>query len=624
MSNPVTDTPEPRQPGRCCILSSAWLPLLLIVASVALVFGPIVRHQFLAWDDDFTIEANPRIQHPSVENLLYYWQHAYMDLYVPVTYTAWSALAFVARAIGRPGPGGTPDPRFFHAASILVHAFNAALVYWLLSRLLKARWPAAGGALLFALHPMQVEAVAWASGLKDLLCATFSLVALLEYVRAVEPTESGEPARSPARRRLHYALAMAATLLGMLSKPGAIVVPLLIGVVDLLMLRRPWRRVLASAAPFVLLAVPCVIWTKLCQPSDYLRHVPLWQRPIIAADAVAFYLYKLLLPIRLAFDYGRAPWVIFERRWAWFTWMLPAALGLALLFYRRRATPLIAAAMLMVIGVAPVLGFTSFDFQMISTVADHYFYLAMLGPALAAAWLLGRWASRSSSATTATASRRVAFASGIVLAVLAARATDQGRSWQDSRALFEHTLAINPNSWSSWFGLGYIDHTEGKRMMDQVGAQARRGEDPTLTRMEATALLADALECYRRTVKLSEYNVAAHHGYGAMLMFFGRYDEAVDQFQEVVVRRQRLRPIVQAKYFDDTDLLGQCLMDAGRPDEAVRAFRDAVRLDPAPADAAAHLRAAQMVLAQRDKAARSAPAVTDDRIETQTAPAGSD
>lgn len=615
----MTDIAATESAPAASVRAAKWLPVLLILAATLVVFGPIVKHQFLAWDDDFTLELNPRMRQPSVENMAYYWRHSFMDLYVPVTYTVWSGLAFVAKAIGRPGPNGAPDPRFFHAASILVHALNAALVYWLLRRLLKTRWPAAGGALLFALHPIQVEAVAWASGFKDLLCATFSLLALLQYVLAVQPVEPEEQQRSTARRRVHYAIALAAMLLGMLSKPGAIVVAPLILVVDLLMLRRPWRRVLVSSAPFFLLAVPCVVWTRVFQPSDYLRPVPLWQRPFVAADALAFYLSKLIVPARQAFDYGRAPWVIFEHHYAWFTWILPAALAIALFIYRRTATTLIAAAVLMVIGVAPVLGLNTFDFEMISTVTDHYFYLAMLGPALAAAWALDRWAIR-----VGFTSRRPAVACALILGLLAARTVVQSRHWQDSREFFTHTLAVNPNSWSSWFGLGYINHTQGRQLMVKATAEARAGIDPTLDQLEARVMLADAMECYRHTVDLSDTNVAAHHGYGAMLMFFGHYSEAVEEFRQVVGRREHLRPIIRPKYYEDTDLLGQCLMGCGRPGEAVRAFRAATHLDPPPANAAAHLRAAEMVLAQREKDGQARPALTDTRTEAAESPTDGD
>jgi tetratricopeptide (TPR) repeat protein len=523
-----------------------------------------------------------------------------MDLYVPVTYTAWSGVALVSRAVSR---DGSPDPRVFHAASVLVHAFNAVLVFLLLRRLLKIPWPAAAGAMLFALHPVQVETVAWASGFKDLLCATFSLIALHQYVLAVQTTAADERARSIGRRRLHHALGLLGMLLGMLSKPTAMVTPMLAVAIDLLVLGRSWRRVLFSATPYFALAIPCVVWTKLCQPASYLRHVPVWQRPLIAADALAFYLYKLLLPVRLTYDYGRSPWTIFQKHWAWFTWLAPAGVAAGLIVSRQRARPLVAAALLLVIGVAPVLGLTTFDFEMISTVADHYLYLAMLGPALAAAWALTRLPA---------ANRLPALATCLVLALCAARSADQMRHWQDSRAFFAHTLELNPQSWSAWYGLGYLDHMEGRELAARATAEAAHGIDPTPDRLAANDRLREAMNSYQHAVELNEFDLAAHHGYGAMLLYFGRYQEAGRQFVEVLRRRNSLAPSMRPNYYADTDFLGQCLFFCGRADEAAEVFRDAAALRPAPADAALHLRAAEAVVARRN-AAR--PAITDTRKE---------
>lgn len=587
--------------------SARWIPLIVLAAAL-LIFAPICRHAFVSWDDDYTIESNVRMQHPSMENLLHYWRHAFMDLYVPATYTIWTGVAYVSKLVTR---GGAPDPRIFHAASVLVHALNAVLVYLLLRRMLKTAWPAAAGAMLFALHPVQVETVAWASGFKDLLCAMFCLIALNQYVTAVQPTAANEPQRTDSRRCLHHAIGLLAMLLAMLSKPTAMITPLLAVVIDLLILRRPWRRVLLSTLPYFLLAIPCVVWTKLCQPASYLRQVPVWQRPLIAADALAFYLYKLLLPVRLTYDYGRSPWAIFQKHWAWFTWLAPAAVIAGLIVYRKRAGVLAAAALLLVIGVLPVLGLTTFDFEMISTVSDHYLYLAMLGPALAAAWALTRLPATN---------RWPALAACGALALCALRATDQMRYWQDSRTFFGHTLEVNPRSWSAWYGLAYLNHMEGRALATRATADAGQGFDATAERAAANGYLQQAMECYRHAVELNDFDLAAHHGYGAMLMYFGRYDDAGRQFVEVLRRRNSLAPSVRPSYYADTDFLGQCLFFVGRTDDAAAVFRDAMALRPAPVDAALHLRAAEAVLA-RHNAAHS-PALTDTRKEAAESATG--
>jgi tetratricopeptide (TPR) repeat protein len=616
----------------------------LIVVVVGLTFAPIVGHAFLTWDDNYTLSENPLIQHPSPANMMFYWRHGFMDLYVPVTYTVWTGVAFISQAIGRGDRAGNLDPHVFHAASILVHAVNALLVFGLLHRLVANPWGAAAGALLFALHPVQVETVAWASGMKDLLCGMFSLIAIGQYLRAVQAPCAGEAGLTKGRRRLHYILGMAAMLLGMLSKPTAMITPLLALIIDLLLLRRPWRKILVSIAPYLVLAVPCLIWTKLLQPAGYSPSVPLWQRPLIAGDALAFYLAKLLFPAHLAFDYGRAPSVVINQGWAYFTWLVPAVVAAALFIFRKRATGLIAAALLLAAGVAPVIGFSRFDFQAISTVADHYLYLALLGPALAAAWLLTKWGQKPfpiwqrgqkpfSAESVACAfplsSRRrlktpdpfsiapfsvASWITAVALAVLAARSAAQARYWEDSRTFYSHTLEVTPGSWSSWYGLACLAHVEGRKLATRATEEAAAGRDPRQDRIAANEKLHEALDYYEQTLRLNPDDVAGQHGYAAILMYFGRSREAAEAFNQVLRRRDMMAPAAQVQYYQDTDLLGQCLYNCGRADLAVRAFGAATRLQPPPPGAEEHLKTVEAILAAR--AHKPDPAITDIRKES--------
>lgn len=147
---------------------------------------------------------------------------------------------------------GTLDPHFFHAASVALHAFSGLLVFMILRKVTRRPWPSVAGALLFALHPIQVEAVAWASGLKDILGGAFTLLTLWQYLLAVARDDVDEQASG--RAAVHYAMALAAMLLGMLSKPGAVVTPLLLVIVDLMIVRRRWRAVAASVWPFFVVA----------------------------------------------------------------------------------------------------------------------------------------------------------------------------------------------------------------------------------------------------------------------------------------------------------------------------------------------------------------------------------
>ncbi len=153
--------------------SSSWLPGALVVLATLAVFGWTVSFALLDWDDHLNISENRLINPPSLGGLIVLWARPYAGLYVPATYTLWSAEAALA---AEPATSSAPHPfdaRVFHAGNVLLHAANAWLVWLLLARLIGSRWSAAAGALLFALHPLQVESACWVTETKGLLCGLF-------------------------------------------------------------------------------------------------------------------------------------------------------------------------------------------------------------------------------------------------------------------------------------------------------------------------------------------------------------------------------------------------------------------------------------------------------------------
>src|SRR5215831_8572552 len=236
--------------------TAAWLPAagatLLILATLA-VFWQVQGHAFVLWDDGLHVYDNPYLQALTLDNIKAFWRAPYAELYMPLTYTLWALTAAVARGVSPSPPGDAPfTPHFFHMLNLLVHLLSV-LVVWRLVRLLLARtlsrtatsppltrvaWAAGGGALLFAVHPIQVEAVAWVTGFKDVLCGCLSCVAVWQYLHyacgkggplswppsadavagGVEATVSGTAARGQASpARWHYWLATGAFVLALLA-----------------------------------------------------------------------------------------------------------------------------------------------------------------------------------------------------------------------------------------------------------------------------------------------------------------------------------------------------------------------------------------------------------------------
>ncbi len=385
-----------------------------------------------------------------------------MDLYVPFAYSVWSVVGFFAYHPRADAMGVHLNPHFFHLTSLLLHTISALAAFEILRRCVRDISVATLGALLFALHPLQVEPVAWAAGMKDVLAGMLALVAIWQYTVIAQLAK-------PTRGRWHWMLGTAAFILAMLSKPSAVVTPAIAWVIDVLLISRNLRHATRRAIPWLILAIPCIIWTRIFQPAPFIGDaIPLYYRPLIAGDALTFYLFKIVFPVNLAVDYVRTPQFALSQGWVYVAWVVPVILGASAWYARRRATALTAAFCIFVIALAPVLGIIPFDFQAYSTVADHYMYLAMLGPALALAWL----ASRSRRQLTIP----VAVGMIVVAAVLSRLQT---RHWSDTHAIFSHAIQVTPRSWVShhrlaeFFSLGG-DYTTALRHAEQAAANNDR------------------------------------------------------------------------------------------------------------------------------------------------------
>lgn len=422
------------------VLDWSWRHTLLVLA-VLLVFGRVASHEFTWWDDRMTIGANPRLNPPTLESLAFYWTSPEHGLYVPVTQTAWWLLAHPARLDVPDERGIALNPWLYHGFNVVVHAVSAVLAFSLLRRLSRYDDASLVGAMVFALHPVQVETVAWASGTKDLLAWCFTLAALLVHV-------GGHDAARPGSRIAWRLAAGVLAVLAMLSKPTAIVAPLLALGIDRLALRRQWRASIAVVAPWCVVALAVALVTARAQPAHQVPDVPLHLRPLVALDSLAFYLGQAAWPAELTIDHGRRPAHVLSQWWGRWTWLVPASLAVLLVSLRRRKPLLALAGLLFIIPLLPLLGLKKFLFQYFSTVAEHYQYLSLLGIGLASGWAMTAWSSGSR--------RRIAAAgAGVVILLLGVRSFVQTSVWRDDFTLFGHALRINPRSFLSHNNLGY-------------------------------------------------------------------------------------------------------------------------------------------------------------------------
>ena len=228
---PVTKEPTASSaPARLFAVRALWV-VLLIAVPIA-VFGQIARHPFVAWDDGMHIYENNELRPLSASNIWRFWRKPYANLYIPVSYTFFAVEAWVASPDAS-DPASELDPRWFHGASIALHIGSVLLVYLILLELLSCYRAACAGALLFAVHPVQVETVAWASCTRDLLAAFFSFLAIWLYLRFAKSGSSADSPRQnrPCREPLVSSLGFGTSpprwrwASRVLSKPSAVATP---------------------------------------------------------------------------------------------------------------------------------------------------------------------------------------------------------------------------------------------------------------------------------------------------------------------------------------------------------------------------------------------------------------
>ncbi len=425
-------------------------------------------------------------------------------------------------------------------------------------------WRIRLGAAAFTLHPLQAEPVAWVSGLRDMLSGLATTAALWQYVAF---------ARAPDRRKaaVRYALATTLFVCAVLSKPSAVVLPILAALLDRGVLGRAPSRCAKSLAPWFALAVAFGLATRMSQDATHIRALmPAWSRPLVALDSLAFYLYKLVWPRVLSPDYGRAPDLALARGWLYWTWLAPAATALAIgLSPGRRISAV--CALFFAAAPLPVLGLVPFIHQDLSTVADRYVYMSLLGPALALAW--GLRAAR----------RRLWWAAAMLLvAVLGARSRLQAAIWRDTGTLFGHIVAHNPDSGIAHGNLANFlaDHGALKdaEFHYREALRLRPGEGMPLNNLgnhlARQGRTQEAIVYYEQALRDGlPGNVAdAHNALGVVLSGLGRTAEAERHYDAALA----LAPDRERVHAN----LGRLLADQGRYDQAVAHYRWALRLRP--------------------------------------------
>ncbi len=534
---------------------------LLLVFAVLLVYEPVWHAGYL-WDDDILLTIDPCIVGPLGFKEI--WTTRAADICPLTITTLWA---------GHKIWGLWPLP--YHLLNVLLHAACAVLLW----RVLLGLWvPGAWlGAAFWALHPVQVESAAWIAEIKNTQSGVFYLLTVLCFLRSLRNRE-----RSGGTERWHPdGLTFLCAALAMASKSSTVVLPVVLCLAAWRMDGRwRWRRLL-EVGPIFLLSLAATllsVWTQWGQPAAgaHFQAARSWpQRLVIAGDAVWFYLGKLAWPHPLVTVYPR--WEIGAATAEAF---LPLAAVFAvslILWWQRRpwgSAPLLTWTYFLV-ALLPTLGLVEMSFFRYSFVADHFAYLASMGPlALAGAGVV-RWLHGQGPPTRT----RAVIGAGLLL-VLGTASWQRASVHRSQETLWTDTLAKNPRCWVAYGNLGVAAAERGQ--LDTAIARYHEalkiGPDEARTHANLGSIfqrkgqLDNAVAEYREASRLSPRNVETYYSLGNIFLEEGQLDQAIAAFQSALK--------VNDKFVAGHSNLGEAFKLKGQLDDAVAQYEQALRIDP--------------------------------------------
>jgi protein O-mannosyl-transferase len=548
------------EPGRGVGTNAATYQDILLLAvlllAVVAAYQPAWQGGVL-WDDDAHI-TKPELR--SWQGLWRIWfELGATQQYYPITHSAFwlQGMLWGDHLLG------------YHLVNIALHAVSAFLVVLVLRRL------SVPGALLagvaFALHPVQVESVAWMTELKNTLSGVFYFAAVLAYLSF-----------DRSRRSRPYILAAILFVLALLSKSVTATLPAALLVVFWWQRGTiSWRRDVLPLVPFFALAVAAGLTTAWVEHTmigargaDFALSAI--ERFLIAGRAFVFYLRQSLWPANLVFVYPR--WNVDAA--VWWQYLYPASVVALLLLawtFRGRTRAPLAALLYFGITLAPALGFVNVYPFRFSFVADHFQYLALVGVIALAAGATDRVASRLKMPPQ-TPTR---FAAALLLALtLGAMTWQQSRLYADPRLLYEETLRRNPAAWLMHLNLGWLagkNHSPDEAVAHYQAALVINPDEPQVHQNLGTTWMEmgrheDALKEHQAAVRLAPGYAEAHLNLGVDLQHLGRYEEAESAYRTAL----DIKPGLAAAHYD----LGVLLIQLGRRDEGLARVNEALRIQP--------------------------------------------
>lgn len=533
---------------------------------------PALSASFVDWDDDDLLFNEIRYRTLTLDHVAWMFSTSYAGHWQPLTWLSYS-LDFHFWGL---------EPFGFHLTNVLLHAASMAVVYFLARRLLrigadrasqdacseasssaKIRTLAAGAAaLLFAIHPLRVESVAWVSERRDVLAAFFFLFAVSCHLRYVQAMQRG---RSTVRPLVWYAATLTSCGLSLLAKATAVTLPLVLLILDAYPLGRfrrtdvarvPDSRIWLEKLPFLTISLLVGVRALIAQNAQGALAPPsehtLSARFAQACYGIVFYLRKTVWPTNLGPLYELPSRDVLLGNMFWWSLLGLGLMVMIAIAAHRRLPALTAALTVYAVTIAPVLGFAQSGPQL---VADRYSYVACVGFAI----LLGGGLARLLE--TDVFRRRRALRAVLALALAVLFTALQGSTfrqcdvWKSSSTLWTHAIRVDPNNSVAHANLGDI--------------YASLGE------------FSGALAHYRRSLELQPRDPITTHHAADTLAKTGNKPGAIALYERALQLDPGRAPVYTR--------LAQLLVDDSRPHDAAALLRNRMKTTPDDWQAAAFL-----------------------------------
>lgn len=530
--------------------------ILLLVFSTSVVYWQTRDHEFVSFDDGRLITENRHVQSGlNLENIKWAFTDAETDYWHPLT---WLSLMLDCELYGL-------NPAAHHVTDLAFHIANAVLLFALFNRMTGAAWRSAFVAALFALHPLNVESVAWAAERKSVLSAFFFILAILTYIKYVE---------HPGFR--WYSTTLVIFVLGLMSKPTLVILPFILMLLDYWPLDRlqGTKLPVLEKIPFLVLGVIMGVVTVMAHKSIgvlvSLESLSLKMRVMNAVVYYAQYIRKAFWPVNLAvfYPYTGSSAGIF---------LICAFLLLSITFLvallSRQHKYLAVGWLWYLITLGPMVGLIQAGGQ---SIADRFAYVPITGLFIMSVWglhdLLARWKYRDVA---------LSFSGCSLLLILSIATWNQLRYWRSSLTLFGHAVEVIPDNYLAENNLGLALSKQGKireGMIHFSRAIEMRPDNyyPAYWNMgyALTALrrYEEAMPFFLKALDINPLSPEAHNLLGSCLFDLGKTSEAIAHYSEAV----RIKPDFADAHYN----LGVASAKAGRPEEAADHYRIALKLRP--------------------------------------------